>query len=309
VHHHFSKYISCMPGAGKPLYEDDLSPEELETLRNLVREALGEDAEEQEELVLQLSAADLFEMIDELGLEEKITCEASSTRCEKQHRLDPPGNMPEVRLDLDDDDTFEKVSEATRTFLELEIVKLCKCVQMQDMSNSKSEEVSRDAVEEERQKMINASADGTAAVRASMTAEEVEAFSFYEELGLKNELHHKAILHSLTKFETTELFEMHGLSAPKEHDFEIVKQLLNESRSACNSKLKEQLKQNRRSGVTMRYVNNELVQTKDKYLLPAKDTEFIKATTCQLTLLGNSSKARREQRVAAEDKVISKTRK
>merc|ERR1712129_231398 len=41
-------------------------PEELETLRELLREGLGEEAKAQEELILQLSVSDLFELVEEL---------------------------------------------------------------------------------------------------------------------------------------------------------------------------------------------------------------------------------------------------
>jgi len=194
---------------------------------------------------------------------------------------------PVLSLDLaeDDDSDFEGASVDTRALLEAEITNLCENVYP---PREGLENLTEDLAESEGEELV---------------PEQAEALDFFEELELKNELHHKVILHGLTKMETAELFEQHGLCAPKDGDFEIVKQLLSETRSVDHARLKESMRQ-AGGRVKMRYVNNELVQTKDKYVMPAKDHEAIKATTTQIRLIGNSSKARAEHRLG--DGIVKK---
>lgn len=219
-----------------------------------------------------------------------------------------------VRLNLtvDDDSDFEGTggNTATRALLEKEVSRLC---ERREIFTPAAAAVAAAAAHgnagvadvESRMAEFRAEAASEQEERFTlmgMSAEQKVAAAYVEELELKSELHFKAKLHGLTHLETAELFQQRGFDAPKEGDFEIVQRLMAERQSKMTVDFRNDVLKNKGRAKT-RYVDGEAVETKDKYIWERKEThESIRATTCNILLIGNSSKARRDHRSLDEIK-------
>lgn len=317
--------------------------EEANILRNRMREMLGEDAEEQEGLILELSLDELHEM---LGMVEEASgnLEPPDKNINSMHGDDavaPPvfkttpdpssfaskkvtdtaanasltgvaaragigaraftknNQSPDIELKLDDDDSdFEGVHPKARLLVQKEYAEFCKrCPLMREYAVLAPE--SKTNLEEKKADVIETQTPTRYAEPEQPPASaEEELVRYFEELELKSELHFKTKLHGLTPVETAELFEQHGFDAPKDGDFEKVTKNITQIRAQLS-----QIGGGLRKTGKSRYLDGELVETKDKYFIQKKEShEAIRATTVNISLMGNSSKARRDHRKGDEEK-------
>lgn len=206
----------------------------------------------------------------------------------------------------DDDSDFEGNGGDTKALMEVEVSHLCQAkanageaerqTQFLNVCSNCGESVLH---EEDLGSRFICALSGRVCVARQDDYEEVEltdeqqaAMDYFEELELKNDLHFKSKLWGLTRIETGELFEQHGCDAPKPGDFEIVKQLLADSKRSAAGSIGALKK------TKMRYMNGEAIETKEKYIWEKKEThEAIRATTQNIRLIGNSSAARKEHRL------------